>query len=233
MTEVWPCPVINAPTSPGTEAQRDAFCPTSLRKVLLQLLQHHVRLRKLEFAWGPLLKTRPELRAAAVGAQQRHLEAAPPRPGGVHLHRQLGGLQAQRLAQGRGVAPVDSSARAVLDDDARPLHSPFLAAGRLLPLLGRSGQRRLGLPLPPARRHGAWGPVGDRAPPRAQARPAPSAEPQPRNSAPDAKPLKLRQAWRRAHTWSGGGASGEAALRAEAGKYGAPRPSTWLGAGSL
>ena len=63
MTEVWPCPVINAPTSPGTEAQRDAFCPTSLRKVLLQLLQHHVRLRKLEFAWGPLLKTRPELRA--------------------------------------------------------------------------------------------------------------------------------------------------------------------------
>ena len=51
------------PPTRHLEPQRDAFCPISLRKVLLQLLQHHVRLRKLEFAWGPLLKTRPELRA--------------------------------------------------------------------------------------------------------------------------------------------------------------------------
>lgn len=84
------------------EPQRDAFCPTSLRKVLLQLLQHHVRLRKLEFAWGPLLKTRPELRAweerpreaqrlwnpAAV--PRSHREAAvwrPPRPARTHCCR--------------------------------------------------------------------------------------------------------------------------------------------------
>ena len=125
-----------------------------------------MRLWKLEFAWGPLLKTRPELLTAAVGVQQRHLEAAPPRPGGIHLHRQLWGLQAQCLAQSHGVARVDASVRAVLDDDARPLHSPILAAGWLLPLLGRCGQRRLGLPLPPVGRHGAWGPAGDRTQPR-------------------------------------------------------------------
>lgn len=277
------------------EPQRDAFCPTSLRKVLLQLLQHHVRLRKLEFAWGPLLKTRPELRAweerpreaqrlwnpAAV--PRSHREAAvwrPPRPARTHCCRRRAATSprscpsaawrgspspsargpagaapgsgprrcARRLvssccgergevrARPRPAAPAPRRAPGrspVLDDDARPLHSPFLAAGRLLPLLGRSGQRRLGLPLPPAGRHGAWGPAGDRAQPRAQASPAPSAEPQPRNSAPDVKPLKLRQAWRRAHTWSGGGAAGEAALRADAGRCGAPRPTTWLGAGSL
>lgn len=54
---------------------------------------------------------RPPL-TAVVRAQQRHLEAAPPRLGGVHLHRQLWGLQLQSLAQGSSVAPVDASARA-------------------------------------------------------------------------------------------------------------------------
>ncbi|CAI9180789.1 unnamed protein product [Rangifer tarandus platyrhynchus] len=161
MTEVWPCPIINAPTSPGTEAQPDAFCPTSLRKVLLQLLQHHVRLRKLEYAWGPLLKTRPELRAAAASPRSYPSAAwrrSPSLP--------APGPAAQYLAQSRGVVPVDASVRAVLDDDARPLHSPILAADRLLPLLGRCGQCRLGLPLPPSGRHGAWGLAGDRTQPR-------------------------------------------------------------------
>lgn len=135
---------------------------TSLRKVLLQLLHHLLRLRELKFARGPLLNPSPELRSAAVGAQQRHLEAAPPRLGRVHLHRKFRGLQAQRLAQGRGVAPVDASARAMLDNDTRLLHS-LLAARWLLPLLGRRDRRRLGLSLLPAGSHGAWGPAGNRA----------------------------------------------------------------------
>lgn len=134
---------------------------TSLRKVLLQLFHHLLRLRELEFARGPLLNPSPELRTAAVRAQQRHLEAAPSGLGRVHLHWKLGGLQAQRLAQGRGVAPVDASARAMLDNDRHLLHS-LAAAGQLLSLLGHC-DRRLGLPLPPAGSHGAWSPTGNRA----------------------------------------------------------------------
>lgn len=127
---------------------------------------------------------------AAVRAQQRHLEAAPPGLGRIHLHWNLGGLQAQRLPQGRGVAPVDASARAtgrrggsewgpgsatplphlrdspgpspMLDNHGRLLHS-FLAASPLLPLVGRRDHRRLGLPLPPAGSHGAWSPAQNRA----------------------------------------------------------------------
>lgn len=59
----------------------------TLGKVLLQLLHHLLRLRELEFAWGPLLNPSPELHTAAVWAQQRHLEAAPPGLGRIHLHR--------------------------------------------------------------------------------------------------------------------------------------------------
>lgn len=135
---------------------------TALRKVLLQLLYHLWRVGELEFAWGPLLNPSPKLRTAAVRAQQRHLEAAPPGLGRIHLHWKLGGLQAQRLPQGRGVAPVDASARAMLDNHGRLLHS-FLAASLLLPLVGRRDHRRLGLPLPPAGSHGAWSPAQNRA----------------------------------------------------------------------
>lgn len=155
MTEVWPCPVINAPNvtrdrrlSVRTSAQN------TLREVLLQLLHHLLRLRELEFAWGPLLNPSPELHTAAVWAQQRHLEAAPPRPGRIHFHRKLRGVQAQRLAQGRGVAPVDASARAMLDHDGRLLHS-LPVARRLLPLPRRRDHLRFGLPLPAAGSHGA------------------------------------------------------------------------------
>lgn len=135
---------------------------TSLRKVLLQLLHHLWRVGELEFAWGPLLNPSPELRTAAVRAQQRHLKAAPPGLGRVHLHCKLGGLQAQRLAQGRGVAPVDASTRAMLDNHGRFLHS-ILAASQLLPLVGGRDHRRLGLPLPPAGSHGAWSPAQNQA----------------------------------------------------------------------
>lgn len=128
---------------------------------------------------------------AAVRAQQRHLEAAPPGLGRVHLHCKLGGLQAQRLAQGRGVAPVDTSTGAterrrgsetgalgqrrpcphlrdspvpspMLDNHGRFLHS-ILAASQLLPLVGGRDHRRLGLPLPPAGSHGAWSPAQNQA----------------------------------------------------------------------
>uniref|UniRef100_A0A480G1M8 Selenoprotein H n=2 Tax=Sus scrofa TaxID=9823 RepID=A0A480G1M8_PIG len=135
---------------------------TTLREVLLQLLHHLLRLRELKFARGPLLNSSPELRTATVGAHQRHLEAAPPGLGRIHPHWKLRGLQAQRLAQGRSVAPIDASARAMLNNDASLLHSLPAASRRLL-LLGRRAQRRLGLPLPPAGCHGAWSRAGNRA----------------------------------------------------------------------
>lgn len=134
---------------------------TSLRKVLLQLFHHFLRFREFEFAWGPLLNPSPELGTAAVPAQQRHLEAAPPGLGRVHLHGKLRSLQAQRLAQGRGVAPVDASASAMFNDDDRLLHL-FLAVLHFLPLLRRRDCSGLGLPLPPARSHGAWTPTARR-----------------------------------------------------------------------
>lgn len=87
-------------------------CPTSLRKVLLQFFNHLLRLRKFELSWRALLNTSPEFGTAVVRAQQRHLEAAPPRLGWVHLHRQLWDLQLQSLAQGSRMAPVHASARA-------------------------------------------------------------------------------------------------------------------------
>lgn len=126
----------------------------SLRQVLLQLFHHLLRLREFEFAWGPLLNPSPELRTAAVRAQQRHLEAAPPGLGRVHLYWKLWGLQAQRLTQGRGVAPIDASARAMLDNNGCLLHS-LPAVRQLLLLLGCGDHRGLSLPLPTAGSHGA------------------------------------------------------------------------------
>lgn len=122
-----------------------APCPTSLGKVLLQFFNHLLRLRKFELSWRALLYTSPEFSTAVVRAQQRHLEAAPPRLGGVHLHRQLWGLQLQSLAQGSSVAPVDASARAVLNDHRRALRQ-FLALVHSL--------CRRGLPLSSDRGHG-------------------------------------------------------------------------------
>lgn len=129
----------------GMKAQHGAPCPTSLGKVLLQFFNHLLRLGKFELSWRALLYTSPEFSTAVVRAQQRHLEAAPPRLGGVHLHRQLWGLQLQSLAQGSSVAPVDASARAMLNDHRRALRQ-FLSLVHSL--------CRRGLPLSSVRGHG-------------------------------------------------------------------------------
>lgn len=55
-----PIPPCRTPP-PHLEPQPEDFCPDLLRKVLLQLLHHLLRVGKLEFAWGPLLNPSPEL----------------------------------------------------------------------------------------------------------------------------------------------------------------------------
>lgn len=75
------------------------------------LLPHPLNHQVARFPFSPLPPSRPPL-TAVVRAQQRHLEAAPPRLGWVHLHRQLWDLQLQSLAQGSRMAPVHASARA-------------------------------------------------------------------------------------------------------------------------